>query len=137
MIRLGIRLTLNGGREALVRLVILVVSIGLGAGLLLIAVSGTNAVNHQNDRYAWLESTAYAKGQAAPEWWLVTADYYQGQVIGRVDVAGTRRCVRRYRRSLAACPGVIGTTPHRPWPRCCAPSRPPSSPTGSPASWPA
>jgi hypothetical protein len=89
VIRLGLRLTLNGGREALVRLVILVISIGLGAGLLLIAVSGTNAVNHQNDRYAWLESTAYVKGQAAPEWWLVTADYYQGQVIGRVDVAGT------------------------------------------------
>ena len=89
MIRLGLRLTLNGGREALVRLIILVFSVGLGAGLLLIAVSGLNAVNHQNARYAWLESSASVKGDAAPEWWLVSADYYQGQVIGRVDVAGT------------------------------------------------
>ncbi|HEY1626775.1 MAG TPA: FtsX-like permease family protein [Streptosporangiaceae bacterium] len=89
MIRLGLRLTLNGGREALIRLIILVVSVGLGTGLLLISVSGINAVNHQNGRYAWLESSASSRGQAAPEWWLVTADYYQGQVIARVDVAAT------------------------------------------------
>ena len=89
MIRLGLRLTLNGGREALTRLLVLVVSVGLGVGLLLIAVSGLNAVNHQNSRYAWLESAASATGQAAPDWWLVTADYYQGQIIGRVDVAAT------------------------------------------------
>jgi hypothetical protein len=89
MIRLGLRLTLNGGREALVRLIVLVFSVGLGAGLLLIAVSGINAVNHQNTRYAWFESSASVKGQAAPEWWRVSADYYQGRVIGRVDVAGT------------------------------------------------
>jgi hypothetical protein len=89
VIRLGLRLTLNGGREALVRLVILVASVGLGTGLLLIAVSGVNAVNHQNSRYAWFESSATADGHGSPEWWLVTSDYYDGQVIGRVDVAGT------------------------------------------------
>ena len=89
MISLGLRLTVNGGREALARLLILVVSVGLGTGLLLIAVSGINAVNHQNSRYGWLQSSAYVRGQADPEWWLVAADYYGGQIIGRVDVAGT------------------------------------------------
>ena len=48
MIRLGLRLTLAGGREAVVRLVLLVAAVGLGAGLLLIAVAGVNAVNTQN-----------------------------------------------------------------------------------------
>ena len=51
MIRLGLRLTLAGGREAVVRLVLLVASVGLGVGLLLIAVAGVNAVNTQNGRY--------------------------------------------------------------------------------------
>jgi len=48
VIRLGLRLTLDGGREAVVRLVLLVASVGLGVGLLLIAVAGVNAVNTQN-----------------------------------------------------------------------------------------
>jgi hypothetical protein len=77
VIRLGLRLTLAGGREAAVRLVILVAAVGLGVGLLLIAVAGVNAVNTQNDRYAWL-STGYAptaagpaKTAADPLWWLI------------------------------------------------------------------
>ena len=95
MIRLGLRLTLNGGREAAVRLLLLVVAVGLGVGLLLIAVSGINAVNSQNDRYAWLSTGAAAsvagavRGSSEPLWWLLRADRYDGQVIGRVDVAAT------------------------------------------------
>ena len=66
MIRLGLRLTLGGGREAAVRLVLLVAAVGLGVGLLLIAVAGLNAVNTQNDRYAWLSTgdAATAPGAA-------------------------------------------------------------------------
>jgi hypothetical protein len=95
VIRLGLRLTLNGGREAAVRLLLLVVAVGLGVGLLLIAVSGINAVNSQNDRYAWLSTGAAAKvagvskGSADGLWWLLRADRYDGQLIGRVDVAAT------------------------------------------------
>ena len=65
MIRLGLRLTLAGGREAVVRLVLLVASVGLGVGLLLIAVAGVNAVNTQNSRYAWL-STGNAAAADSP-----------------------------------------------------------------------
>ena len=56
MLGLGLRLAVSGGQEALVRLVVLAVAAGLGVGLLLIAVAGINAVNAQNDRYAWLDT---------------------------------------------------------------------------------
>jgi hypothetical protein len=95
MIRLGLRLTLAGGREAVVRLVLLVAAVGLGVGLLLIAVAGVNAVNTQNDRYAWLSTgdaataAGAAKTSADPLWWLIRADRFGGQLIGRIDVAAT------------------------------------------------
>ena len=93
MIRLGLRLTVNGGREAATRLVVLVAAVALGVGLLLIAMSGINAVNTQNARYAWLETGAQTNYQATshndPLWWLLSADHFGGQLIGRVDVAAT------------------------------------------------
>src|SRR5580658_8842492 len=99
----------GGGREALVRLVVLAVAVGLGVGLLLIAVAGINAVNAQNDRYAWLdtagtsqtrqsgpgpagthhESAPPASTSRAPAWFLVTTDEFGGQGITRVDLAAT------------------------------------------------
>jgi hypothetical protein len=95
VIRLGLRLTLGGGREAAVRLVLLVAAVGVGVGLLLTAVAGVNAVNKQNDRYAWFSTgislkTAYAaKTSTDPLWWLIRADRFDGQLIGRIDVAAT------------------------------------------------
>jgi hypothetical protein len=115
MIGLGLRLTVSGGKEAIIRLVVLAAAVGLGVGLLLTAVSGVNAVNAQNDRYAWLDTgaknllptasrgrhgatTAPAASAAAgattaasrePLWGLVTAGEFNGQVIDRVDVAAT------------------------------------------------
>ena len=41
---LGLRLAVSGGREAVTRLVILAVAVGLGVGLLLTAVATTNLV---------------------------------------------------------------------------------------------
>ncbi|HYY19018.1 MAG TPA: hypothetical protein VE864_09270, partial [Streptosporangiaceae bacterium] len=57
MIRLGLRLTLAGGREALVRLVITAAAVALGVTMLLAAVAGINAVNAQNARFAWLSTS--------------------------------------------------------------------------------
>jgi len=56
VIRLGLRLTLNGGREAAVRFVATAATVALGVGLLLIALAGMNALNAQNARTAWLNS---------------------------------------------------------------------------------
>lgn len=97
MIRLGFRLTLSGGREAITRLALIAVAVAIGVGLLLSTLAGLNAVNSQNDRYAWLE-TGYAgsdapasrgTGTADPLWWQLRADYFSGSLIGRVDLAAT------------------------------------------------
>ena len=71
MIRLGLRLTLAGGREAAIRLVITAAAVALGVMLLLSALAGINAVNAQNARYAWISTSvefvhphAYAKAAA-------------------------------------------------------------------------
>jgi len=59
VIRLGLRLTFGGGKEAAVRLAVTVAAVGLGVGLLLIALSGINAINAQNARTAWLNTGAF------------------------------------------------------------------------------
>jgi hypothetical protein len=99
VIRLGLRLAVSGGREAVTRLVIVAVAVGIGVGLLLAAVSAVNAVNTQNDRYAWLDTGASNPSQpgsggrhggpAAPLRVLITTDEFDGQTISRADVAAT------------------------------------------------
>jgi hypothetical protein len=95
MIRLGLRLAVSGGREALVRLVILAVAVGLGVGLLLTALSATNAVNTQNDRHAWLwtgtshEPAGPASAGPDPLWWSISGDEFAGHLVVRADVAAT------------------------------------------------
>jgi hypothetical protein len=98
MITFGLRLTFRGGREAAARLAITAVAVALGAGLLLITLAGVNAVQTQNARYAWLntmpESSASSGSTSSapatdPLWWLIRADYFDGQTIGLIDVAPT------------------------------------------------
>ena len=95
MIPLGLHLTLRGGRETVVRLVLVVAAVGLGAGLLLAAVSGINAANTLNHASAWLwtgnadEPPGPATTSTAPLWWHVSGDMFSGQIIARVDVAAT------------------------------------------------
>jgi hypothetical protein len=95
VIRLGLRLAVNGGREAITRLVILTVAVALGVGLLLTAVAATNAVTAWNNRQGWWwTGTAFAPaGPAtgvAPLWWHPSSDdIFDGQGITRFDVAAT------------------------------------------------
>ncbi len=94
MIALALRLVVNGGREALTRLVVLAVAVGLGVGLLLTAVAATNAVTTWNNRHAWFwTGTAWvppgpATG-AAPLWWHPGGDIFDGRPISWFDVAAT------------------------------------------------
>jgi hypothetical protein len=104
VIPLGLRLVISGGREAVIRLIILAAAVGLGVGLLLVTVSGLNAVNAQNDRYAWFLTgnpgvpsglpRHVAGRDSAPStgslWWLLRNEVFDGQVIHRVDVAAAR-----------------------------------------------
>lgn len=95
MIGLGLRLAVSGGREAVVRLVIVAVAVGLGVGLLLTALSATSAVKVQNARHAWLwtgtASVPAGHGPAGtdPLWWSISGDEFGGQQIVRVEAAAT------------------------------------------------
>ena len=95
MIGLGLRLVLSGGREAVTRLVVLAVAVGLGVGLLLTVVAATNAVSTWNNRHAWfLTGTAFvppgpATAGIAPLWWHPIGDTFDGHNIYRFDVAAT------------------------------------------------
>lgn len=93
MIRLGLQLTFRGGREAVVRLVVIVLAVAIGVGLLLASLAGINAVNNQNARYAWLETGYTPESRvhtaADPIWWSLSADTFDGKTIGRVDLAAT------------------------------------------------
>jgi hypothetical protein len=108
MIRLGLRLTLGGGKEAAVRLAVTAAAVALGVGMLLITLAGINALNAQNARAAWL-NTSPAGGRlasrlppgsrgifpghstSAPDslWWLASTDQFGNLTIDRVDVAAT------------------------------------------------
>ncbi|MER6976766.1 FtsX-like permease family protein [Streptomyces carpinensis] len=97
MIRLGLRLTLSGGREAGARLAVIVAAVALGVGLLLSILAAINATAVQNSRNAWLNtgsgksatSQSAARADTDPLWWLLRADHFEGKTIGRVDVAAT------------------------------------------------
>jgi hypothetical protein len=94
VISLGLRLAVSGGREAITRLFILTVAVGLGVGLLLTALAATNAIKTWNGRHVWFwTGSAWSpRGPAtgaAPLWWHPSSDTYDGQTIDRFDVATT------------------------------------------------
>jgi hypothetical protein len=95
MIPLGLRLVVNGGREAVTRLVTLTIAVGLGVGLLLTALAATNAAVTWNNRHAWFwtgTSTVVphtAAAGTAPLWWHPVGDFFDGRQIERFDVAPT------------------------------------------------
>ena len=92
MIRLGLRLSLNGGKEAMVRVFVTAAAVALGVGLLLAALAGGSGLNAQTDRGAWLDSAAQASRPTSTSnglWWLSSVDQFGSQGIDRVDVAAT------------------------------------------------
>ena len=95
MIGLGLRLVVSGGREAITRLVVLAVAVGLGVGLLLTAVAATNAVTTWNSRHAWFwTGTAWVPpgpaARASPRCGgTPAATSSTASTINRFDVAAT------------------------------------------------
>src|SRR4029077_1094824 len=95
MIPLALRLVISGGREAIPRLVVLAVAVGLGVGLLLTALAATNAVTTWNNQHAWFwTGTASAPAppapvRAAPRWCPPSGVPCDGQPVSRFDVAAT------------------------------------------------
>ena len=94
MIRLGLRLTLHSGREALVRVAVTAAAVALGVSLLLCVLAGVNGLRAQADRGAWLNTSSQSATSTTgatvnPLWWLYTVDEYGARAIDRVDVAAT------------------------------------------------
>ena len=92
MIRLGLRLTLQSGREPLLRVLVTAAAVALGVGLLLAALAGVNGLHAQTDRGAWLDTSAQASRPASASgrlWWLSSTDQFGNQAIDRIDVAAT------------------------------------------------
>jgi hypothetical protein len=92
VIKLGLRLTFHGGREAVSRLIIIALALMVGVAMLLATVAGINAVNAQNARYAWLATgsvSSASHASADPLWGMLSSDYFDGQIITRADLAPT------------------------------------------------
>ncbi len=90
MIRLGLRLALNSGREALTRLIVTTLAVAAGVALLLAVLAEFHAFQAGSNRLCWectqgpaLPGTLPSRGEA----WNYSADYYQGQTIERLDLA--------------------------------------------------
>ncbi|MFI5910839.1 ABC transporter permease [Dactylosporangium sp. NPDC051541] len=88
MIRFGLRLALAGGREAVLRFVVLAVAVALGTALLLSTVAGVRALDAQTGRGAWLRGTQAAAGAPSgdPVVWSGREDRFGGRGIWRIDV---------------------------------------------------
>jgi len=92
MIWLGLRLSLRSGREALIRLILTALAVGIGAALLFCVLADYNAFQSSNNRQCW-ECTqgSPSNGTATPtpgaELWQSSADYFDGQTIERLDLA--------------------------------------------------
>jgi hypothetical protein len=95
MIRLGLQLTVRGGREALIRLIGIAVAVTIGTAMLLTVLAGVNAVNNQNARYAWLATGSSADRSPGvapgvdPLWGHLSDDTFKGSDIVRADIAAT------------------------------------------------
>jgi hypothetical protein len=103
MIRLGLRLSVGGGRAAVSRLIVMALAVAIGVGMLLTTLATMNALGRQDARAAWLATTSsfgpIHPRQAGPGtasssvpasgslWWLVSTDQFDKQPIVRVDVA--------------------------------------------------
>jgi hypothetical protein len=90
MLRLGLQLTLSSGREAVVRLLITAAAVAVGVALLLGVLAEFHAFQADANQPCWsctsgapVPSTLPASGDL----WNVSADFYQGQTITRLDVA--------------------------------------------------
>jgi hypothetical protein len=91
MIRLGLRLSLYGGKEAALRVLVAATAVALGVSLLLACLAGVNGLHAQTVRGAWLDtSAAQTSTPNSPSdglWWLPITDQFGSQEIDEIEVA--------------------------------------------------
>jgi hypothetical protein len=90
MLRLGLRLTLDAGREALVRLVVVAAAVAVGVTVLLCVAADFHAYTTTTARACWEctsgTSLSKASSTGSAELWNYSTDDYQGRTIERLDV---------------------------------------------------
>ncbi len=89
MIRLGLRLTLAGGREAIARLTIVAAAVAIGTLMLLSILAALNGFTTQDHRNHGLKGFTTPVAGSQPVLWRTTYDIYQGRDVGRFDAAAT------------------------------------------------
>jgi hypothetical protein len=106
VIRLGLRLTLRSGREALTRLILTALSVAVGVGVMLGVIAEFHAYDATISRQCWecTSGTPFNPQAQVPaatdgELWNYTEDFFQGHAIRRLDVA-------QLGESAATIPGV-------------------------------
>jgi hypothetical protein len=90
MFRLGLRLTLRSGREALVRLLITAAAVALGVALLLVVLAEFHAYQANASQPCWSCTQGASVPSTLPprgDLWNNSVDFYQGRTISRLDVA--------------------------------------------------
>jgi hypothetical protein len=93
MLRLALRLSLNSGREALVRLAVTTAAVAVGVTILLAVLADFHAFQVTNSRPFWEGTVRTTQGGKldAPasnaELWKYSNDIFKGRTIERLDVA--------------------------------------------------
>src|ERR1700722_16807749 len=90
MLRLGLRLTLRSGREAMVRLLVTAAAVAVGVALLLGVLAEFHAFQANASQPCWSCTQGASVPRTLPargELWNNSVDFYAGQTISRLDVA--------------------------------------------------
>jgi len=97
MLRLALRLALNSGREALIRLLVTAAAVSVGVTILLGVLAEFHAFNVTNNRPSWESTPATQaagpldKPAAGTVLWHYSVDIFAGRTIERLDVAALGR----------------------------------------------
>ena len=91
MYRLGLRLVARSGREALLRLVVTSLAVGVGVAILLAVLAEFHAFQATSNRPSWesTQGTPVSTTSATPgaELWNYSENIYKGRFIEQLDVA--------------------------------------------------
>ncbi len=89
MFRLGLRLSVQSGREALVRLIVTSCAVAVGVTIMLAVLADFHAFQVTNQRPNWEGTVAAGRPAAAAdlELWNYSDEVFGGQTIERLDVA--------------------------------------------------
>ena len=93
MFLLGLRLVLRTGKESLARLVLIASAVAIGVALLLVVLADFHAFQAANNQRCWECTTGpylisgTLKPVANAELWNYSEDFFEGQLIKRLEVA--------------------------------------------------